>query len=215
MAKKPTGKPPAKAAKPAKNSPAKTTRKVKAAVAKSEPGTVKAKAGERSLKCGATKRDHRGTPKRKGTVKPKHGGRIGNPPFKPTDEQRLIVNSMVAGGARQAIVAAYLGISEDTLTRHFRNELDMGHEMVVAMVGSSFTQKALAGLIDYQKFFLARRGGAAWKAASTVEMSGPGGTPIQHQVGARHDLSKFTKEELRLWEAMMLKAQPDAPRPND
>jgi hypothetical protein len=51
---------------------------------------------------------------------------IGRPPYAPTDEARKMVRLMVAGGILQEKVAGALGISQETLAKHFRAEIDNG-----------------------------------------------------------------------------------------
>jgi hypothetical protein len=53
----------------------------------------------------------------------------GRPAFKPTDDQRRVVEMMVSGGIPQSEIAKCIGekgISEDTLRKHFKHELDNG-----------------------------------------------------------------------------------------
>lgn len=169
------------------------------------PRAVKAKPKAKAT--AAKKRaDKRGAPKGKGTISGKkvNGGRIGNPPFKPTDEQRIQVEAYVAAGAQQWLIAEYLGISTDTLQRHFAVELEHGTARVNAKVGSSIVKKALDGDADFMRFYAARRAG--WKTTTAVEQSGPGGSPIQHEVGERHDFSNLTIDEKRKLEKLLTKA---------
>jgi hypothetical protein len=71
--------------------------------------------------------DKRGTPKGKGTAAggpgattsgKKRKGRIGNPRYVVTAEDRIRVEAMVTAGAQQWYIAEQLGVSEDTLQRH-------------------------------------------------------------------------------------------------
>jgi hypothetical protein len=142
----------------------------------SPPGKPSASAGKPRPK---KRKTRRGTPKGKGTVKPKHGGRIGNPPFKPTEEQRIRVESYVAAGAQQWWIAKKLGIDRDTLRKHFSTELESGKESVDWEVGGSIAQKALAGNEDMMKFYAARRAG--WKTTTAVEATGRDGGPIEYR----------------------------------
>lgn len=166
------------------------------------------------------RKDRRGTPKGKGTRIGGTGaktsgksakGKIGNPPFVPTDQQRIQVETYVAAGTQQWLIAEYLQISEDTLTRHFRIELDHGKARIDAKLGSSVAKKALEGDVDMTKFYLARRGG--WKTTTAVESSGPDGGPIVYTAEPpRRDLGRFNEQELETYERLTAKLeQPDDP----
>jgi len=50
----------------------------------------------------------------------------GRPSFCPTDEQRHYVEAMVSFGIPRTEIARVIGISDDTLAKHFREELDTG-----------------------------------------------------------------------------------------
>lgn len=118
----------------------------------------------------------------------KPAGRIGNPPFEPSEEQRQTVKTY-AVVLTQAQLAAHMGISEDTLQRHFRKEIDQATAMAVASIGSKLFKKASDGNLAAMIFFLKTRG----KWNSRIEVTGAGGGPIK-----TFDLSRYSEEELRL-----------------
>jgi hypothetical protein len=163
--------------------------------------------------------DRRGTPPGKATRSGGPGkggkapkGRIGNPPFKPTKAQRRRVVELVAGsphfrgGAPQWFIARDLSISEDTLQRHFREELDTGTDQALALIGASMMGRALDGDHDAQKYVLARRGN--WKTTTAVEQSGPDGGPIRYTAEpARRDLSHLSEDELLEYERLTAKLE--------
>jgi hypothetical protein len=147
--------------------------------------------------------DRRGCPKgggvRKGgagarTSGSKPKGRIGNPPHVRTAQNAIRIEAMVAAGAEQWFIAEELGLSEDTLQRHYRPELDHGKKRVDWKVGGSIAQKALAGDPDFQKFYAARRAG--WKTTTAVEASGPDGGPIEYRNLSEEELDARIKELL-------------------
>lgn len=105
-----------------------------------------------------------------------NGGRIGNPPFEPTDAQRAEVRTL-AKVANQAVIAQVLGVSVDTLARHFREELDQGAAQAVVAVGSILLQKALGGHGPSINFYLATRGKGSY--SRRVELTGPEGGPMR------------------------------------
>lgn len=106
-------------------------------------------------------------------------GSFGNTPFVPTAEQRIQVEAYVAAGAEQELIAEYTGLSEDTLQRHFRSELDHGKARALTKIGGSMIKRALDGDADLGKFVMARIGG--WKAATAVENTGPNGGPMEYR----------------------------------
>jgi hypothetical protein len=71
---------------------------------------------------------------------------MARPKFMPTVEQRRMVRSMAAFGARQEEIADYLGLrSTKTLRRHFREELDRAAAEANVRVAQSLFQQATAG----------------------------------------------------------------------
>ena len=140
--------------------------------------------------------DARGTPPGAGTVVMEHGGRIGNPPFVPTEEQcqkvRTYAKTFPPHG--EHLIARLMGFSRDTLRRHFEEDMELGRAEMLAAIGSQMINRAMnadsetaKGDIDAQKFILARLGGWTTK----VEMTGRGGRPIEHV-----DLSRLSAEQL-------------------
>jgi hypothetical protein len=145
---------------------------------------------------GAEAPERRGTPPGAGIVAPAHGGRIGNPPFVPTEDQRRQVRALaqVFPPAAQRYIAVKMGISETTLKKHFRDDLDIGRADMLATVGAQFINAAIdannplsKGDRDAQKFILARLAG--W--SNKVELSGKDGGPVETV-----DLSRLSDKEL-------------------
>ncbi len=132
--------------------------------------------------------DARGAPK----------GRFGNPPFVPTDEQRQKVRTYaktfpVHG---EHYIARLIGVSRDTLRRHFADDLELGRAEMLASVGSQVINRAInaesetaKGDLDAQKFILARLGGWTTKVEVGDKARQPFGGPAP-------DLSRLTDEQL-------------------
>lgn len=70
-------------------------------------------------------------------------GKVGKPPYVPTDKDRLTVKVMVAGGILHTAIAGVLGISHVTLRKHFRREIDNGKAEVDAQVVASLITMAV------------------------------------------------------------------------
>lgn len=124
----------------------------------------------------------------------------------PTDEQRARVRLLAQSISEysEPLIAADLGISKDTLRRHFAEDMAKARAEMVAAAGAQLISKALRGddavgpdgkllapgNLDALKFLLARRAGWTTK----VEMTGRDGGPVETKV---MDLSNMTPEALR------------------
>lgn len=133
--------------------------------------------------------DARGTPAGAGTITPEHGGRIGNPPFVPTEQQRRDVEAWTRAGLTADGCAELLGISRATVDRHFKAELRISRLKVQAAIGASLVRKALAGNLTAQIFYL--RTQAKWNVR--IEHTGADGGAIK-----TFDLSALAIEEKRV-----------------
>ena len=149
------------------------------------------------------KKDRRGTPKGAGTqigraiATGAPAGRIGNPPFVPTNEQRQLVRTYAKVMSQQMIADA-LDISVDTLTRHFKREWSEGQREAVAAVGSKLLAKALSGNMTAMIFYLRTRG----KWSQRVEVTGAEGGPIQH-LDLAPILANYSEDQLALLEPLL------------
>ncbi|GLK86674.1 hypothetical protein [Ancylobacter defluvii] len=81
---------------------------------------------------------------RKPTATPLKAAR-GRPTFKPTDENRKMVEAMAAYGVREDEIADIMDIDPKTLRKHFRRELDLGHIKANVKVAESLYQTAIKG----------------------------------------------------------------------
>lgn len=96
----------------------------------------------------------------------------GRPPHKPTDATRQTVQLHATVGTRQEIVAEILGISVDSLQRHYRSELDTSREKANAAVGGALYKKAISGDTASMIFWMKTR--ARWR--ETVDISNEDGS---------------------------------------
>lgn len=92
---------------------------------------------------------------------------MGRPSYKPTDKNRDLVKMLAGLGIKEADIARVLEISEPTLRKHFRRELDIGITMAVANVGQSLYLNATKKMnVTAQIFFLKTKGG--WRETAQV-----------------------------------------------
>lgn len=107
----------------------------------------------------------------------------GRPPHQATDLSRELVKVMVAAGLTQVEIAKKIGISENTLAKHYRTELDVGwieaiHDATTAVL-SEIRSKDSDKRLDAAKFFLTRRGRGLWSEQKQMEITGANGGAIQ------------------------------------
>ena len=101
---------------------------------------------------------------------------VGRPAHQPTDQNRLQVKTLAAVGVRHEDIAAKLGISADTLTKYYRQELDDGRVDANALVAKSLFEQAKAGNTTAMIFWLKTRAG--WKETQVNEHTGADGAPL-------------------------------------
>ena len=107
---------------------------------------------------------------------------VTKPTFKPTDEERKLVEQMSAVGIPQSNIAMVLrdGIDDKTLRKHFRKELDTAATKANAKIGGTLFNKAVNGDTSAAIFWAKTRMG--WKETSVQEHQG--GVSVNVQLNA-------------------------------
>ena len=98
----------------------------------------------------------------------KRSGR-GRPSHEPTARDRQTVEMLCALNINHEHIAEIIGVSDETLRKHYRKEIDIGKSKVIARVGSALVAKAVSDrpdAVNAAKFFLQSQGG--WKERSEV-----------------------------------------------
>ena len=88
----------------------------------------------------------------------------------PTDETRKLVRSLSAVGIKYVDIASKLEISDDTLVKHYKKDLEDGRTDANASIGQTLFQQAKNGNTAAAIFWLKTRAG--WKETNAVEHSG-------------------------------------------
>tara|TARA_R110000796_G_scaffold242489_1_gene364564 strand:+ start:1297 stop:1665 length:369 start_codon:yes stop_codon:yes gene_type:complete len=111
-------------------------------------------------------------------MQPKTPKRITKPTFKPTDDERKLVEQMCAVGIPQESICLVVrdGIDDKTLRKHFRRELDTAKIKANAKIGGTLFNKAVNGDTTAAIFWAKTQMG--WKETSHTELSGD----LDHQV---------------------------------
>lgn len=111
--------------------------------------------------------------------------------FIPTDQDRELVIGLRAIGATHQRIGEVLGISHDTLTRHFPHELEIGYDELRGQIASKLFQMALDGDVTCLIFLAKTRLG--WTEKNYVEYSRSPETKI---IIDTRDPDSYTDEEL-------------------
>lgn len=107
--------------------------------------------------------------------------RRGQPGFEATDDLRHTVKTMAACGLTQKQMSEALQISEPTLRKHFRHEIDTGLISATTEMADALFRRGKAGDTPAAIFWLKARGG--WREPpKQLEHSGPAGGPIEQAV---------------------------------
>jgi hypothetical protein len=105
----------------------------------------------------------------------------GRPPHLPNGDTRNKVFMLSTVGTRHEDIATVLGISADTLTKYYHDELAKGRIEANASVAETLFKQAKEGNTTAMIFWLKSR--AKWKETSQHEISGnPDGTPVEVKI---------------------------------
>lgn len=88
----------------------------------------------------------------------------------PTEETKKLVRSLSAVGIRYVDIASKLEISDDTLVKHYKKDLEDGRTDANASIGQTLFQQAKNGNTAAAIFWLKTRAG--WKETNAIEHSG-------------------------------------------
>ena len=89
---------------------------------------------------------------------PKTPKRVTKPTFKPTDDERRLVEQMCAVGIPQESICLVVrdGIDDKTLRKHFRRELDTAKIKANAKIGGTLFNKAVNGINEANELWKPR-----------------------------------------------------------
>jgi len=107
--------------------------------------------------------------------------KVGRPHHLPDVTTRNKVFMLSTVGTRHEDIATVLGISADTLTKYYHDELAKGRIEANASVAETLFKQAKEGNTTAMIFWLKSR--AKWKETSQHEISGnPDGTPVEVKI---------------------------------
>lgn len=107
--------------------------------------------------------------------------RPGALPHMPTPELREKVAYLAGIGVPHEHIAVLIGLSDDkTMRSYYTQELKSGKAKANARVGQLLFNHVEKGNLSATIFWLKAQAG--WRETQTVEHTGPGGGPIQHEM---------------------------------
>ena len=95
----------------------------------------------------------------------------------PTPETRLQVKTLASVGTPQEDIAKIIGITKNTLIKHYRKELDTAMVMANATIAQTLFKQAKDGNTSAAIFWLKCRAG--WSEKQQIEHSGANGAPLE------------------------------------
>tara|TARA_Y100001938_G_C8078632_1_gene427704 strand:+ start:1041 stop:1484 length:444 start_codon:yes stop_codon:yes gene_type:complete len=100
----------------------------------------------------------------------------GRPEYEKTDENIKTVEALAIAGVPQKIISQILKISEPTLRKHFRNELDTSKARANAVISQALFRNAKSGNVAAQIFWLKTQAG--WRETNHYELTGKDGEKL-------------------------------------
>jgi len=94
-----------------------------------------------------------------------------------TPETKELVRRLIVVGLTKAQIASILGISEITISKHYKHELSTAAAGATAAVAQSLFDNAMKGNVAAPIFWMKTRGG--WSEKRWVELTGKEGGPIE------------------------------------
>jgi uncharacterized protein YjcR len=88
----------------------------------------------------------------------------------PSEDSRKLVRSLSAVGIRYVDIAQKLNITDDTLRKYYKHELEDGRIDANAQIGNTLFQQAKKGNTTAAIFWLKTRAG--WKETQVTELTG-------------------------------------------
>ena len=88
----------------------------------------------------------------------------------PTEETRKLVRTLSAVGIRHVDIGLKLDINDETLRKHYKEELEIGRIDANAQIANTLFQQAKKGNMTAAIFWLKTRAG--WKETQVTELTG-------------------------------------------
>lgn len=101
---------------------------------------------------------------------------VGRPPYIKKEDDAKLVEALAIAGVTQSLIAQIVKISEPTLRKNFRKELDTSKARANAIISQALFKKAKDGNVVAQIFWLKTQAG--WKEKNYHELTGKDGDQL-------------------------------------
>ena len=101
---------------------------------------------------------------------------VGRPPYIKTEDDAKLVEALAIAGVTQSLIAQIVKISEPTLRKNFRTQLDTSKARANAVISQALFKKAKDGNVVAQIFWLKTQAG--WKEKNYHELTGKDGDQL-------------------------------------
>ena len=101
---------------------------------------------------------------------------VGRPPYEKTNEDTKLVEALSIAGVTQNLIAQILKISEPTLRKNYRSQLDTSKARANAIISQALFKRAKDGNVLAQIFWLKTQAG--WREKNYHEITGKDGDPL-------------------------------------
>ncbi len=113
---------------------------------------------------------------------------VGRPEYEKTKEDTKLVEALTIAGVTQQLIASILKISEPTLRKHYREQLDTSKARANAIISQALFKKAKDGNVLAQIFWLKTQAG--WREKNHLEITGKDGNDF---FGEERQLTEIRK----------------------
>ena len=101
---------------------------------------------------------------------------VGRPPYIKKEDDAKLVEALAIAGVTQTLIAQIVKISEPTLRKNFRTQLDTSKARANAVISQALFKKAKDGNVVAQIFWLKTQAG--WKEKNYHELTGKDGDKL-------------------------------------
>ena len=93
--------------------------------------------------------------------------------YVPTPENRLLVGQLAGYGLTETQIAACLGVTQETVSHHYSEEMRVGRAKGISEVTKSLYRLAIEGNLGAAIFYLKCQAG--WRDVTTIDVPTDGG----------------------------------------